>query len=148
MVVDAISRTFTLNRELGSAGLMPRSLLPQAQSVDEVGAAKPNAFLLNSPPSTLLRVCVSLRQRGKAGSGGNQPDDKSSAAADVDVVAGLPQWECSIGSPCFPVPCFRPDVSMLPTSGLPTMHTRSAKLGLVVVSLRVRQTAADSHPDP
>jgi len=34
-------------------------------------------------------VRVSLRQRGKAGSGGTQPDDKSSAAADVDVVAGL-----------------------------------------------------------
>src|ERR1700686_1855912 len=34
------------------------------------------------------------------------------------------------------------------TSLLPTIHARSARLGLVAVSLRVQQTAADSHPDP
>jgi hypothetical protein len=34
------------------------------------------------------------------------------------------------------------------TSGLPSIHARSAHFGLVAVSLRVQQTAADSHPDP
>jgi hypothetical protein len=34
------------------------------------------------------------------------------------------------------------------TSRLPTIHARSAHIGLVAVSLRVQQTAADSHPDP
>jgi len=33
------------------------------------------------------------------------------------------------------------------TPGLAT-HSRSAHFGLVAVSLRVQQTAADSHPDP
>ena len=33
-------------------------------------------------------------------------------------------------------------------SWLPTIHARSAHFGLVAVSLRVQQTAADSHPDP
>src|SRR4029077_14500797 len=62
-----VSRT---TRKLNYSSVTHATLLTAAgQSVDEVGAAKPNAFSLRASPSTLLRVCVSLRQRGKAGSG-------------------------------------------------------------------------------